>query len=85
VERPPAGVGRAVQPRSPADHADPERRGVEDAHLRAGQDVLGLLADRVLQDNLKYNSVTTAGSGVRLRVLDANADRSVYTVQVDEK
>jgi hypothetical protein len=32
-----------------------------------------------------YNSVRTAGSGVRLRVLDANADRSVYTVQVDKK
>jgi hypothetical protein len=37
------------------------------------------------RDNLKYNSVKTAGSGVRLRVLDANEDRSVYTVQVDEK
>ena len=35
--------------------------------------------------NLPYNSVKTAGSGVRLRVLDANADRSVYTVQVDKK
>ena len=33
----------------------------------------------------KYGSVKTAGSGVRLRVLDANADRSVYTVQVDKK
>jgi immune inhibitor A len=37
------------------------------------------------RDNLRYNSVKTAGSGVRLRVLDANADRSVYTVQVDKK
>jgi hypothetical protein len=33
----------------------------------------------------KYNSVMTAGSGVRLRLLDANDDRTVYTVQVDEK
>jgi hypothetical protein len=33
----------------------------------------------------RYASVNTAGSGVRLRVLDANADRSVYTVQVDKK
>ena len=37
------------------------------------------------RDNLKYNSVMTAGSGVRLRVLDADADRSVCTVQVDTK
>jgi immune inhibitor A len=35
--------------------------------------------------NLRFNSVKTAGSGVRLRVLDANADRSQYTVQVDKK
>ena len=35
--------------------------------------------------NGKYASVKTAGSGVRLRLLDANADRSVYTVQVDKK
>ena len=35
--------------------------------------------------NLRYNSVNTAGSGVRLRVLDANADRTQYTVQVDEQ
>jgi len=35
--------------------------------------------------NLPYNSVKTAGSGVRLRVLDANGDRSQYTVQVDKK
>jgi hypothetical protein len=33
----------------------------------------------------KYNSVMTAGSGVRLRLLDANDDRTVYTVQVDKK
>jgi len=37
------------------------------------------------RDNLKYNSVKTAGSGVRLRILDVNEDRSVYTVQVDKK
>ena len=37
------------------------------------------------RDNLKYNSVKTAGSGVRLRVLDANADRTQYVVQVDKK
>jgi immune inhibitor A len=35
--------------------------------------------------NGKYASVKTAGSGVRLRLLDANADRSVYTVQIDKK
>jgi len=37
------------------------------------------------RSNLQFNSVKTAGSGVRLRVLDANADRSTYTVQVDKK
>jgi immune inhibitor A len=36
------------------------------------------------RDDLKYNSVRTAGSGVRLRILAANPDRSVYTVQVDK-
>jgi len=56
---------------------------------RAGDDVLGLVADGVLhpppRSSATNNSVKTAGSGVRLRVLDANADRSVYTVQVDKK
>jgi hypothetical protein len=33
----------------------------------------------------RFNSVKTAVSGVRLRLLDANEDRSVYTVQVDKK
>ena len=32
---------------------------------------------------LPYNSVKTAGSGVRLRVLGTNQDRSVYTVAVE--
>jgi immune inhibitor A len=37
------------------------------------------------RSNLPYNSVKTAGSGVRLRILDANEDRSDYTVQIDSK
>jgi len=35
--------------------------------------------------NLQYNSVKTAGSGVRLRILDATDDRTQYVVQVDRE
>ena len=84
--RPLAGVGRAVRPR-PQQSITLVQAGVGRKTYTAEPVTTFWDSSPTAYYNpaIPYNSVKTAGSGVRLRVLDANADRTVYTVQVDKK
>jgi hypothetical protein len=60
----------------------PEPNAEEDLHGGARVVVLRLVHDRVLQHRRPYNSVKTAGSGVKIDITGVSPDRGSYQVHV---